>query len=367
MRSLFQKVREYMPLGSMIIFALTFVSALIYALCAVSCRFADFINYETTPVRIVLSAFSSIVPFSVFEIILILSPIWVFLLVFLAIRVAKKGKKQTIKMLMCIISVVLCYFISFVFTFGSGYHTTKIEDKLGLNREGITPNELYLATEAVANELNELSIQISYDENGASVLPYSYNELSEKICDAYYNLSSKTGLFNSFNSRVKPILLSKPMTYTHISGVYISLTGEANINTNYPDYIVVSSSAHEMAHQRGIAREDESSFVGFLALISSDDPYLKYSAYLDVYSYLLSDLKNADSELYKSAKALTNSRVNGDMRAYSKQFEKYQDSLASNVTNSINNSYLQANGDKNGTESYRLVSELVCAYLLNRS
>ena len=60
-------------------------------------------------------------------------------------------------------------------------------------------------------------------------------------------------------------------------------TIESNINTNYPDFIVASSAAHEMAHQRGVARENEANFTSFVVLSSSDDTFLKYSAYLDGY------------------------------------------------------------------------------------
>ena len=254
------------------------------------------------------------------------------------------------------------YFISFVFTFASGYHTTTIAEKMDLDTE-ISASELYCATISLTEELNKLSSEISYDDSGASIMPYSYKELSKRVIASYQALASKTAIIDTFYSRIKPIALSKPMTYTHISGIYTSITGEANINTNYPDFIIASSSAHEMAHQRGVAREDEASFVGFLALMESDDPFLRYCAYLDVYSYLISDLKATDKELYNEAKNQLSSLVSKDLSAYSKSFSKYRDSIVSDVADKINDSYLQANGDKNGTKSYQLVSKLVCAYI----
>ena len=56
------------------------------------------------------------------------------------------------------------------------------------------------------------------------------------------------------------------MTYTHISGIYTFYTGESNININYPDFVVASSATHEMAHQRGVARENEANFVSFVVV-----------------------------------------------------------------------------------------------------
>ena len=206
---------------------------------------------------------------------------------------------------------------------------------------------------------------ITYDENGASVLPYSYREMSDKISTAYEIMAKDTGIFKTFNSRVKPIALSNIMAYTHISGVYIPITGEANVNTAFSDYIVASTSAHEMAHARGIAKEDEASFIGFLALSYSDDSYLKYSAYLDAYFYLLSDLSRTSPKKASEIYNMLDKKIINDRNAYIKCFDKYKNSPISDASNKVNDAYLQANGDKNGTKSYNLVSELVCAYLNN--
>lgn len=364
MRNLYQKVNKYVPLGAILIFVLTAFSALIYLLCAIFERFADFVNSITFPVRAILSIVTSIIPISIVELVLITMPIWATVLIVFAVKNAKKGKIATIRYLCIIISIICVYFISFVWTFASGYHTTPIERKLNINREGIKAEELYDALELLTNEINLLTPRIEYDESGASVMPYSYKEMSKRVSSAYKKMADETGLLKTFKSRAKPILFSDIMAYTHISGVYTCITGEANINVAYADYIVASTSAHEMAHQRGIAREDEASFVGFLALSHSDDAFLKYSAYLDVYYYLLSDLLSSSPELARDVYAKLSPLAKADRNACIKKFEKYQDSLASKVSDKVNDSYLQANGDKDGTQSYNLVSELVCSYLV---
>ena len=53
----------------------------------------------------------------------------------------------------------------------------------------------------------------------------------------------------------------------------------------------------------------------------------------------------------------------GDLECYSEFFKKYADSKASDISDKINDSYLQANGQENGTKSYNMIVELVCAYL----
>ena len=132
------------------------------------------------------------------------------------------------------------------------------------------------------------------------------------------------------------------MTYTHISGLYSFFTGEANINFNYPDFVIPFTVAHEMAHQRGIAREDEANFVAFLVCINSENDYVRYSGLFNVLEYLLSALNKADAEMYKElVKESITPGIRAELVAYSGFFKKYSDSTASQVVGSINNSYLE--------------------------
>ena len=161
---------------------------------------------------------------------------------------------------------------------------------------------------------------------------------------------------------MKPIILSEPMTYTHISGVYTYFTGEANLNVDFPDYTLPFTAAHEFAHQRGIARENEANFVAFLVCAESDDAYIRYSGYLNLYEYVVNALYSASKDMYKDVRAQMTVRANGEMKAYSVFYDQYRDSEISKVSTSINNAYLQANGTEEGTKSYGMVVDLAVAY-----
>ncbi|MBE6674878.1 MAG: DUF3810 domain-containing protein [Ruminococcaceae bacterium] len=368
MKKLFFKTREYVPLFSLVVFFLAILSLVLYIVVLNSVSFADFFNYNiSSPIRTLLTWTTVIFPFSIAEVCLLLSPIILGFLIFLAIRYGKRGKKASIRYLMVILSFICLVFIFYVWTYSSGFHTSKIEDKMSIDRSSVTKTELYETSAIIINQLNELADHIEYDETGASVMPYSYGEMSEKICDAYDKFVEKHPVVRTYPSKIKPIILSEPMTYTHISGIYTFMTGEANVNVNYPDFVVASTAAHEMAHQRGMAREDECNFISFAVLLESDDPFLRYSAYLDVYANIVNALYSEDSKLYFELASGLDQRVVDDRQSYMQFFEKYADSKASEVADSINDSYLQANGQTQGTKSYGMIVEIVCAYVLNKT
>ncbi len=188
-------------------------------------------------------------------------------------------------------------------------------------------------------------------------------ELSRILSDSYEKVYAEYGLGKSFSSRVKPLIISPVMTYTHISGVYSFFTGEANLNTNFPDYVCAFSAAHEMAHQRGFAREDEANFMAFLICTESDNEYVEYAGWLSIYNYLASALRQADYDLFYDAASKLSENATGELIAYNRFFDKYRDSTASDVSDTLNNAYLESQGTE-GTKSYGMVVDLAVSYYL---
>jgi hypothetical protein len=167
----------------------------------------------------------------------------------------------------------------------------------------------------------------------------------------------------TLNSRVKPVINSELMSHAHITGVYTYFTGEANLNMVFPDYTLPYTAAHELAHQRGIAREDEANFIAFLVCMESDDPYIRYSACLNVYEYVASALRSANSEYYRHSYQGLPYEIRLEEAAYSRFFEKYRENVAADISEATNNAYLQSQGAPEGTRSYNLVVDLTVAYL----
>ena len=257
-------------------------------------------------------------------------------------------------------------FIYFLFAvgFAPGYRTTPLPERIGLTEREVTAQELYEATLIVIEELNSLSEKVEYNIDGSSSMPFELSELSDDLSVCYERVSEKYGYLTTFSSNIKPLIISPLMTYTHISGIYSFFTGEANLNTNYPDYVNVYTTAHEMAHQRGISREDEANFTAFLVCIESENTYVRYAAYLNMLDYLHSALYSADPSLYKDSYSRLSKNVTWELWAFSLFFDKYSNSKASEVTDAINDAYLVTQGTE-GTKSYGMVVDLAVSYFLD--
>jgi len=343
--------------------ALTALAAICFILFSYSKDFSDFIQtYIGGPIRFVLAKLTNLIPFSLAELLLISSPVILTVTIYKAIKYYSGTWRLTLYFMSRTLSVVCLIAIVFVFGFAGGYKGSPVDQKLGIERKKLSPEELYNTASFLVGKVNSLADEIGFVPSSHSVMPYSFSEMTKKLNDAYDRLSGKYSFVQNFNSNPKQVVLSEPWTYTHISGVYTFFTGEANVNINFPDYTLPYTCAHEMAHQRGISREDEANFIAFLACAESDDPYIKYSGYLSLYEYVRNALYSADSSLYTEVAGRVDVRARHEMSAYSRFFDKYRENVVANVSGNINNSYLQSQGTV-GTKSYGMVVDLACAYV----
>lgn len=356
-----------LPRFALAFYAIAAVSAILFVIFLCSKKFADVFNrYISSVLRSALAHLTSWVPFSVAEFLLLLLIPIVVLLAMFGIRKYSDTWRSVGIYCASLLSVIALVFSLFTVGFAAGYRGTTLDEKLGLERRDVSAEELYATALILSGELKELSGRIGYSpETNFSVMPYGTVELSECLNETYALACAEYGFLPQLRSRIKPVMLSRAMSYTHITGVYTFFTGEANINVAFPDYTLPFTAAHELAHQRGVAREDEANFMAFLICIRSEEIYLRYSGYLSLYEYVASALYEASDELYWKAYVTLPNRVRAEMAAYSAFFETYRDSVAGDVSEAVNDTFLTIHGTE-GTKSYGMVVDLAVAYYRGR-
>lgn len=159
----------------------------------------------------------------------------------------------------------------------------------------------------------------------------------------------------------KPLLTSPLMNHLRLGGFYFPWTGEANYNRLVPAPDLPHAVAHEKAHQRGIALEDEANFIGYIACILSDDPYLRYSGYLFGQEQLLGELARRD---LPRARQLVGLRMKGVERdvAFIREFWRQYEGRAAALSEAVNDQYLRSQGERRGTAAYAASRSLIVLF-----
>ena len=327
---------------------------------------ADFFTEKiASAVRTVTATLTGWFPFSFAETILLMLP--VVLVVYFSLTFThyiKKGNKIS-SLIFGVLSFLLFIYTFAVFTFLTGYSNSTLDKKLNIERAPVSAQNLYDTANRVYAELDVLLDGTEFDNNNFSVMPYNIKQMSDNLLVSYKECTKKYDFLHNINAQIKSVCLSEAMSYTHITGVYTFFTCEANIDVVFPDFTLPFTAAHEFAHQRGVARENEANFVAFLVCINSEDEYIRYSGYMNMLQYLLNALYQADRDMYSEFYSSMSTETKNELRAYSKFFDKYRDSTASKVSGAVNDTYLKLQGTE-GTKSYGMVVDLAVAYYADK-
>jgi len=161
-------------------------------------------------------------------------------------------------------------------------------------------------------------------------------------------------------SPVKPAILSPLMSRSLTYGMVIPWTHEALINRDTPVPAIPFTVCHEMAHQRGIAREDEANFVGYLAARLHPDADFRYSALRFALGEAIAQLAPIDPKASAELVAALSSGVRADYRLES-EWTRRNRSAFSRVQARAYDGYLKSQGQAEGLKSYGRVVDLLIA------
>ncbi len=266
----------------------------------------------------------------------------------------------------------------FYLFWGFNYFRPPILERLAWEESDITVAELsILGKDAVAaTNLAYVKLHGSPDLGISTPDPDNTLFLEEAIDEGFRRASTllgePRGVFREFG-RAKPLFVSSALHYLGLSGFYFPWTGEAGYNRTVPAVDLPQVMAHEKAHQRGFARENEANFMGFVVCVKSPDPLAQYSAALFAQQQILSALAQEDVQQYIEIVADRCPGVTRDIedrRKYWKAFENKGSKVARSVNMAartaavrVNDAYLKSQKVEGGVRSYTKSLYLIVAYL----
>lgn len=318
--------------------------------------------YQT--IRRGISSITSLVPFSIAEFLLYFLVIGIFILLSIRLIQLILRKIRFRRFLGTIVSILLAGGIVlnlFYATWGFNYFREPLATRMGLNITSRSVDELEAFVVKTAQEAKALRETLHEDSRGVFTPEESKGALFSKLPQAYAALSAKQAVFPSDPTRAKQIFWSTGLSWQGISGIYIGLTAEPNVNADQPPLLVFQAAAHEMAHQTGIASENEAELVGYLACVNSSDPNIRYSGLAYALIVAGNALYDADSTRYLSVTETYGDAIWRDFTAYN----SYWDAFSGEVRESAdrrNDAYLKHNSQQSGIKSYGEAVDLLLAY-----
>ena len=159
-----KKNRSYVSLFAVVGFALFFVACLCLFVSKRSLAFADFLNETVCHVfRMVMAKLGGIIPFSIYELLMLSIPLLVIIVVILAIRRYKSGKGR-IKFVLNLLAIALLMYAGHVFSLGIAYNATPVNEKMGIETVEVTEKRLADIMIQLRDEINLLTEEINYSD-----------------------------------------------------------------------------------------------------------------------------------------------------------------------------------------------------------
>lgn len=306
------------------------------------------------------------IPFSMGEILLYVMVIGLVIwLIQLILHISRNRKsrgnliKKALLNLICLASVLF-----FLYTIGCGvnYYRYPFTHYSGLVIQESTEEELYELCVSLATKAASVREQIvGISEERPYRLTMTKRQLSIKVRDAYEDLSLEYPVLGGHYPAAKPLLSSVMMSKMELTGIFWPFTMEANVNVDAPDFSLAATMGHELTHLHGFMREDEANFIAYLACDASSDPEVRYSGIMEALILSGNALYRINPEKYQQVAKQYTQGLRADLIDSAEYWAQFEDTIASKVADKVNDTYLKANAQADGTRSYGRAVDLFLA------
>lgn len=262
------------------------------------------------------------------------------------------------------VDICLTVYVLFCLMWGVNFWTDSFRDRAGLTGGPVAEEDLRAVTEYFAEQLAASADAVPRDENGVFAVPTA--QILAESRDIYGGVTAEFPFLDFPDTGVKAVRCSRFMSLMGFTGVYFACLGESNVNVDSPACLLPSTIAHELAHQRGVAWEQECNFLGVLASTTCGKADYVYSGWLLGFIHLGNALYDTDPEAYWAIRDALPDTVRADLRDNNAYWDRFRDNVVEKVSDTVYDAALKSYGDANGMRSYSMVVELLVEYYRDR-
>ena len=314
------------------------------------------------PVHRTLAALTAKLPFSLAEFLyaLVIGGTLVYVVTELVRLLCRDGRgKRLYRLMMRLLALVLAVYALFCALWGTYYYGDDFVEKSGLDMGEISAEDLELVTLYFAARVNDFAPLVPRDGEGCCA-----SDRAALLARSPALFRRVTGDFPCLAGPEVPakrMFFSRIMSIIDFTGFFCPFTGEANVNADFPVGLFAATVAHELSHQRGVAKEQEANFVAVLASLESEDSEYSYSACLLAFVHLANALATVKPEAVRMIYAGLDAGVLADLQAGNDYWARFE-SPVQTVTDAVYEGFLQSYDQKLGMRSYGACVDLLVNY-----
>lgn len=258
------------------------------------------------------------------------------------------------------LKLVLWIYIIFNVGWGLNYNRQGIAHQLGLEVKRYSKEDLFRLTAVLHNRLNLYAARVD------TVKRMAFNNnrsLFRQGVQNYELVKNQYPFLRYRPTSLKASIFSPMGHYFGFTGYFNPFTSEAQLNTEEPVFLKPFVVDHEIAHQLGYGKENEASFVSYLACRNSPDINYRYSVYYELYfNAFIECLATRDTVFINQLRKTIHPLVKRDKYEQVQYRLKKRNRMQPYVTDFYDN-YLRLNNQPSGMATYNEVTAWLVAYM----
>ena len=323
-----------------------------------------FADHVTTPLKTGLGKLCYLTEISVMEVLtaalVVFAVVYVVWSVIAIVKAKGRRRQRLYGAVLGAACTGLSLYACFSLLWGVNFWTDSFQEKSGIYAEPVAPEELLEVTVYVARQLLDAADDVPRDENGVFAVPHE--EILVKAPEIYTSVEQQFPFMEFDDPGVKAMRFSRLMSRMEFTGFYCAYTGESNVNVDSPACMLPSTIAHELAHQRGIASEQECNFLAVLAATTSGEEEYVYSGWLKAFIHVGNALYRLSPDLYWMIREQLPEGVQADLAYNNAYWEQFNDTVVQKASTTVYDGLLKSYGDERGIQSYGTVVDMLVAY-----
>lgn len=317
-----------------------------------------FITWVADPWKRFFGAVAEPLPFSMAELLCTVLGVWVLVLTVGTVRRQLAGYGGLGRRLVSLAALGMWIYAGVCGFWGVHYYGTGFGEKSGLVAEPITTSQLAATTLWFAQGANhageavQRNAQNQFEGDSASIMARGPQSFDGLLAEYPFLQGPKRS--------PKPAAYSWFMSAAGFTGYIFPFLGETTLNLHCPNVYLPVTIAHELAHQRGVAPEQEANFLGVAACLANPDPEYAYSGWLFGYAQLSSALYPVDQEAWQQAWDSLSEGCKADLEQNNNYWAAFESPVMTLMQNNYSG-FLQGYGQTLGIASYGACVDLLVA------
>lgn len=301
----------------------------------------------------VLSGLSGWIPFSLGDLFIFLSIVWV-----VVYPICSRIRKQKWSRILRNVVIFLAWvYVWFYLAWGLNYSQPHFYQRTGVKYTAYTPEVFRQFIDKYIEQLNAAYCPVE-EVDKASV--------HQEVIEGYRRLGTHAGVhLPQGHPKVKRMMFTPLFAKMAVTGYMGPFFCEFNLNGDLLPSQYAETYAHELAHFLGIASEAEANFYAYRACVEADSKEVRYCGYFSVLNHVLNNAwRLLDEEEYKEILERIRPEIIDQARANRTYWMDKYSPLIGDIQSRIYDLYLKGNKIESGRKNYSEVVGLLISFQL---